>query len=210
MKILRLSWTSLISAIIVGALTPFIHRAVNDFFMGFFRDLSRLKAKKRRMGNDKALSVTDFKMLVFKIEDDPLEDMEEDESALENLPIYSRKELFEYGTGKDGNPILLALFGRVYDVSNGEKFYGIDGKYSSFAGRDVTRALSTGCLSHSCLGSIDDGENEAIQLNEKSKKEGHRWVSFFETHDSYAHVGMLSDARSIEDLIDDMVNEEAG
>ena len=204
-----ITWTSVISALILGALAPFLHKTVNNFFMGFFRDLSRLKAKKRRMGNDKALSVTDLKMLMLKIDDDPLKDLEDDGYLLHNLPVYSRKELHEYGTGQDGNPILLALFGRVYDVSSGEKFYGKEGKYSFFAGRDVTRALSTGCLSHSCLGSID-GENEVIQLNEKAKKEGLRWVSFFDTHDSYSHVGMVSEAQSIEDLINDMVNEEAG
>lgn len=45
--------------------------------------------------------------------------------------------------GKDpAKPILIAIRGQVYDVSRGRLFYGPQGPYSLFAGRDATRALA--------------------------------------------------------------------
>ncbi len=47
--------------------------------------------------------------------------------------------------------LLLSIFGRVYDVSAGRKFYGRTARYHMFPGHDVTYALSTGCKQHDCL-----------------------------------------------------------
>ncbi|KAL5209074.1 hypothetical protein ABZP36_004697 [Zizania latifolia] len=45
--------------------------------------------------------------------------------------------------GKDpSKPILIAIRGQVYDISRGRLFYGPQGPYSLFAGRDATRALA--------------------------------------------------------------------
>ncbi|KAG8096183.1 hypothetical protein GUJ93_ZPchr0013g34158 [Zizania palustris] len=45
--------------------------------------------------------------------------------------------------GKDpSKPILIAIRGQVYDISRGRLFYGPQGSYSLFAGRDATRALA--------------------------------------------------------------------
>merc|ERR1739844_478096 len=115
--------------------------------------------------------------------------------------------------------LLLSLYGRVYDVSEGYKYYGHGGKYHLFAGRDVTRALSTGCMATSCLGpnyTIDpddvgmdgDGEGDAFELTPKTIAEGKKWISFFETHDKYHFVGVLKDGRSMDDLIDQHLLDE--
>uniref|UniRef100_A0A0D9VTF6 Cytochrome b5 heme-binding domain-containing protein n=1 Tax=Leersia perrieri TaxID=77586 RepID=A0A0D9VTF6_9ORYZ len=56
------------------------------------------------------------------------------EITLERLAAYD---------GKDpAKPILIAIRGQVYDVSRGRLFYGPQGPYSLFAGRDATRALA--------------------------------------------------------------------
>ncbi|KAF0909713.1 hypothetical protein E2562_000049 [Oryza meyeriana var. granulata] len=56
------------------------------------------------------------------------------EITLEQLAAYD---------GKDpAKPILIAIRGQVYDVSRGRLFYGPQGPYSLFAGRDATRALA--------------------------------------------------------------------
>ena len=52
-------------------------------------------------------------------------------------------ELRKYnGRGEDGR-ICIAVLGKVFDCSKGRRFYGPDGPYSTFAGRDATRALAT-------------------------------------------------------------------
>uniref|UniRef100_A0A0E0KD17 Cytochrome b5 heme-binding domain-containing protein n=1 Tax=Oryza punctata TaxID=4537 RepID=A0A0E0KD17_ORYPU len=56
------------------------------------------------------------------------------EITLEQLAAYD---------GKDpAKPILITIRGQVYDVSRGRLFYGPQGPYSLFAGRDATRALA--------------------------------------------------------------------
>mmetsp|Transcript_30581 Transcript_30581/g.35656 ORF Transcript_30581/g.35656 Transcript_30581/m.35656 type:complete len:241 (+) Transcript_30581:145-867(+) len=226
--------TSSLAIIFAGSIHIF-HHEINVYFMGFFRDLSRIKARNRRMANSMALAVgsknsagltkEDLKMLFFGQEDqDPLNDVEiqmdsegnfvvkNDEYDTSNLAEYTREELYEFGDGyNEEDVILISLYGRVYDVSKGSKYYGEDGKYNIFAGRDVTRALSTGCLAESCLGpttsrsSISSSDDDYFELNSKTIREGKKWISFFETHDSYNLVGFLKDGRSMDDLIDEQL-----
>lgn len=205
--------------VIIARAVPMFHNSLNVYMMGFFRDISRVKARKRRMSNDAVISASDIKAILFDEEDDPLQDVvdkimsEDDANSLsanfEDLPIYTREELYELGSGDNG-ALLLSIFGRVYDVSAGEKYYGDEGKYHLFAGRDITFALSTGCLKESCLGPKNSADSlQVFELNDKTTKEGKKWVAFFETHDSYKHVGFLKDGQSIEDLIDSLLEEES-
>ena len=45
---------------------------------------------------------------------------------------------------RDGNTdkILLAINGQVFDVSSGRNFYGPNGPYGNFAGRDASRGMA--------------------------------------------------------------------
>ena len=104
----------------------------------------------------------DVRNIILDKETDPLQDVVHhilntnitEEEHIQDLPTYTREELFELGNGEnESGTILLSIFGRVYDVSQGQKYYGKNGKYHLFAGRDSTRALATGCLKKSCLGS---------------------------------------------------------
>jgi len=191
--------------------------------MGFFRDIARVKARNRRMNKNAVISIGDIRHIIVDKEIDPLQEVvdqmmmnvsltatDDDESNLMyNLPYYTREELYENGNG--GNElILLSFFGRVYDVTSGAKHYGQGSKYEKFAGRDVTRALSTGCLLETCIGSKDssNNSNESFELNDKNVKEGKKWISFFELHDSYSHVGYLKDHTPIDDMIDKILKHE--
>lgn len=60
---------------------------------------------------------------------------------------YTPKTLALYdGTGSeaspDGSKILLAINGKVFDVSSGRNFYGPGGPYGNFAGRDASRGMA--------------------------------------------------------------------
>ena len=206
-------------------------KSLNHYLMSFFRDVARIKARKRRMKSNSLVTITDITSIIFDQEDvDPLQEVAEQimlrnsvqdgdpiQKDLDDLPFYTREELYEFGNGDNGT-LLLSIFGRVYDVSTGEKFYGKDGKYHIFAGRDVTRALATGCLQEKCLGpktslSMSSREQEHVdhsdfELSEKAIKEAKKWLAFFETHDSYKHVGFLKGGGTIEHLIDELVERE--
>lgn len=51
-------------------------------------------------------------------------------------------------------PILLALNGTIYDVTQGRRFYGPGGMYAGFGGRDATRAFVTGCFEGDLTGDL--------------------------------------------------------
>jgi len=60
---------------------------------------------------------------------------------------YTPRTLAIYdGTGKydgrDGSTILLAINGKVFDVTTGRNFYGPGGPYGNFAGRDASRGMA--------------------------------------------------------------------
>lgn len=70
---------------------------------------------------------------------------------------YTPKTLALFdGTGSeqspDGSKILLAINGKVFDVSSGRNFYGPGGPYGNFAGRDASRGMAKQsfdlCMSH--------------------------------------------------------------
>lgn len=55
-------------------------------------------------------------------------------------------QLLAYDGSDASKPIYVALNGSIYDVTPGRHFYGPDGSYSFFAGRDAARAFVTGCF----------------------------------------------------------------
>jgi len=194
---------SIIAAIMASAIFCFKDH-MNIILMGLFRDLARIKARRRRMGgNQKALifSQDELKVL-FKKEENPLEDVcLTCSSKDQDLPDYTELELQELGDGRNGQ-LLIGIFGRVYDVTSGAKFYGPEGRYKGFAGRDVSYALSSGCMEPQCMGIQNSSQHN---FTEKEIREGKRWLSFFETHDRYPYVGKL-----IYDSSDDMIDRMIG
>lgn len=165
---------------------------LNLFLMGFFRDLGRVKAYRRRhKGNSMAL------MTILMKKEDPLLGIDFDEEP-DNVPTYTVEELWEYGA--DDDKLLLSVFGRIYDVSAGHKFYGPTSRYHMFPGRDVTYALGTGCKLDECL------EKSAQDLAEKELEEAKRWLSFFQLHDKYPYVGKLEN-NPMEEMMEKWVEE---
>ena len=108
----------------------------NMFFMKFFRNLSRSKARARLHGNKYAMIP-----VMLGIEE-PIK-IDDDINA-ENAMTVTR-ELLEEMDGFDGTPLYLSIKGRVYDVSDGERFYGEGKEYHDWVGKDASRSFGTGC-----------------------------------------------------------------
>jgi len=101
--------------------------------------------------------------------DPPLPKMKKQDMTLQELRKFD-------GTQEDGR-VLVAINGRIFDVTRGKRFYGPGGPYSSFAGHDASRALAmfqTDLVKeeHDDLSDLDQSQMESIrewdaQLSEK-------------------------------------------
>ncbi|XP_066296904.1 neuferricin-like [Branchiostoma lanceolatum] len=94
--------------------------------------------------------------------------------------LFTSQQLSKY-TGKSGSPELyLAIMGKVFDVTKGERYYGLKGGYSFFTGRDGTRAFVTGDFTEAGLVDNVDGLEwrDLIGIEE--------WVQTYEKEYKYA------------------------
>mmetsp|Transcript_66799 Transcript_66799/g.159842 ORF Transcript_66799/g.159842 Transcript_66799/m.159842 type:complete len:161 (-) Transcript_66799:249-731(-) len=66
--------------------------------------------------------------------------------TIEPRAEWQEADLKPYNGQDPEKPILLAIDGRVFNVWRGRDFYGKDGPYEVFAGRDATRLLAKGIL----------------------------------------------------------------
>ncbi|CAJ1423675.1 unnamed protein product [Effrenium voratum] len=82
-------------------------------------------------------------------------------------------------------PLLLAILGEVYDVGPGERFYGPGEGYHVFAGKDASRAFTTG--------QFNDGAVPGLKgLLPEQISDVISWRSFYQKSDKYRFVGALS------------------
>ena len=168
-----------LAAVLLAGVGPQIKSRLTTALGRFFRDVARARARTRRYGNKYALA-----QMVLKTEA-PL-----DLSKPQHDGTVTQTEL-EDGDGVDGAPVYVALRGRVYDVSAGQKFYGPGKPYHHFVGRDASRAFATGCRAAECVSADLDG------LPPSQLRELDRWMEMYETHDKYTFVGTL-----VEDPVD--------
>jgi len=108
-----------------------------------------------------------------------------------NLEINSQKSEIKVFT-KDifkqqsaDNKIYLGFLGNVYDVTKGAKYYGKDGSYEFFAGKDATRAFATGNFKDDLNDNIED-------FTEHQVGELFNWKKTYD--DGYIYLGKLEGA----------------
>ncbi|XP_042298820.1 neuferricin [Sceloporus undulatus] len=97
--------------------------------------------------------------------------------------LLSAAELSLCRGSEEGERLLLAVLGQVFDVESGRRHYGPGGAYSSLAGKDASRAFATGDFSPAGL--VDDVSGlaplEMLTIQ--------NWLSFY--HKNYAPVGKV-------------------
>eukprot|EP00439_Symbiodinium_sp_Y106_P007459 s3113_g1.t1 len=87
--------------------------------------------------------------------------------------------------GQDRNrPLLLAIVGEVYDVGPGARFYSPGEGYAEMAGKDASRAMSTGKFDVDAVPSLQG-------FSEQQVSDVMQWRSFYRQHEEYRFVGFL-------------------
>ena len=56
--------------------------------------------------------------------------------------MYNKAELASYNGTNEARAVLIAIRGKVFDVTAGRTFYGPGGPYGAFAGVDASRMLA--------------------------------------------------------------------
>lgn len=96
---------------------------------------------------------------------------------------YTVAELADY-TGADATkPILLAVRGTIYDVTRGRTFYGPNGPYALFAGKECARAFALDSLE------LEDCTGDLSGLPDAKLRRLEEWIETFEM--KYGAIGKL-------------------
>ena len=93
----------------------------------------------------------------------------------DNVRLLTKEELTKHGFNGPNKPLLLAVMGRAYNVEKGkDHYYGPNGGYNFFSGRDGTRAFVTGEFNEQGL--IDDIRDlKPAEINELQT-----WIDFYD------------------------------
>jgi len=98
--------------------------------------------------------------------------------------VFTPEEL-RVANGVDSKNLYLALFGRVYDVSAGHDYYGPDGGYHIFSGRDAPVPFITGVFTE------EEAAKSWTALETKQHGGLLSWVEFYENEEKYPFLGVV-------------------
>ncbi|EPQ32226.1 uncharacterized protein PFL1_00423 [Pseudozyma flocculosa PF-1] len=104
---------------------------------------------------------------------------------------YTPRTLALYdGTDSSASPrILLAINGKVFDVTSGKNFYGPGGPYGNFAGRDASRGMAKQSFDLEMITPLDRPIDKLEDLAPSEIKNMKEWEAMFTG--KYGIVGEL-------------------
>ncbi|KAF5319663.1 hypothetical protein D9619_008642 [Psilocybe cf. subviscida] len=91
---------------------------------------------------------------------------------------YTAKTLEPF-SGRDGGRILLAINGTVFDVTAGRSFYGPNGMYGNFAGRDASRGMAKQSFDIEMLTPVDQPLDKLEDLKQDEIDNMKGWIDHF-------------------------------
>jgi len=97
--------------------------------------------------------------------------------------------MLEPFNGQNGGKILLAIDRNVFDVTTGASFYGPQGMYGNFAGRDASRGMAKQSFDLEMLTPVDQPIDKLEDLDQGEIDNMNGWVSHFKY--KYVIVGKL-------------------
>lgn len=122
-------------------------------------------------------------------------------TSSENEEVVQQKEPMVFTTytpltlakfdGNNDPHVLLAVKGKVFDVTDGKKFYGPGGPYENFAGHDASRGLAKNSFDPEMITPIDQPIDNLEDLEKEDIQSLNQWFSHFQT--KYAICGELVD-----------------
>ncbi|KAF8197053.1 cytochrome b5-like heme/steroid binding domain-containing protein [Pholiota molesta] len=92
--------------------------------------------------------------------------------------IYTPTTLEPFN-GRDNERILLAINGTVFDVTAGRNFYGPDGMYGNFAGRDASRGMAKQSFDIDMLTPVDQPLDKLDDLKQDEIDNMKGWIDHF-------------------------------
>ena len=99
---------------------------------------------------------------------------------------HTVESLREFDGSDETKPIGLAINGKVFDVTKSRDFYGPDGPYAVFGGRDATRAFANFVADES---EMRDGYDPCDDLTHVQRMRVQDWEDHFMT--KYDYIGRL-------------------
>ncbi|XP_066257394.1 membrane-associated progesterone receptor component 1 [Euwallacea similis] len=127
--------------------------------------------------------------LVYRIiksrQDDNAREPEEKPLPKMKKRDFTVAELKKYDGVQEDGRVLIAVNGRVYDVTKGKRFYGPGGPYAAFAGRDASRGLAT----FNVTAGEDDQYDDLSDLSTMEMESVKEWETQF--NEKYEYVGRL-------------------
>ncbi|PVU98017.1 hypothetical protein BB561_000157 [Smittium simulii] len=135
------------------------------------------------------ISSVAFYLIFFKTNSIPLETEEPKHPTTLAISEYSLEELREFnGTGPT-KLIFICIKDKIYDVTEKPQFYGPDGPYGSYSGRDATIALAKNSTTSEFIPKPGDPKYDLSTLNAAELEALNGWASFF--NEKYQVVGSI-------------------